>query len=223
MQEDKKILLIGAGGHCLSVLDSLLASGEFSEIGLIDNRFYHKDLGHAQTVDGLLGIPIVGGDEDLPALKKAGFTHAFIAVGSVGDVSVRQKLYAKIKELGFLVPNILDPSSIVSPFSTVGEGVFVGKHAVINAGARIGIMAIINTSSVVEHDCQVGDFVHAASGCILSGNVRIGANSHLGAGSVVKQGICIGRDVMIGMGSVVLSDIRDHSTAYGNPCKEVKR
>lgn len=223
MQEDKKILLIGAGGHCLSVLDSLLSSGEFSEIGLIDNRFYHKDLGHAQTVDGLLGVPIVGGDEDLPALKKAGFTHAFIAVGSIGDVSIRQSLYAKIKELGFVVPNILDPTSVVSQHATLEEGIFVGKHAVINAKAQIGTMAIINTSSVVEHDCRVGDFVHVAPGCVLSGNVRVGDDSHIGAGSVVKQGIQIGSNAMIGMGSVVLSDIGNYCTAYGNPCKEVKK
>jgi acetyltransferase-like isoleucine patch superfamily enzyme len=75
---------------------------------------------------------------------------------------------------------------------------------------------------VIEHECNIGEFVHVASGSILSGNVTVGAGTHIGAGSIIRQGICIGEGSMIGIGSVVVKNIGDYVTAYGNPCREVK-
>ena len=34
----QKILLVGGGGHCRSVLDSLLSAGGYDDIGIIDPR-----------------------------------------------------------------------------------------------------------------------------------------------------------------------------------------
>ena len=70
----------------------------------------------------------------------------------------------------------------------------------------------------MEHDVNVGDFVHVASGATVCGAVCIGEGTWVGAGSVVKQCIKIGRDSMIGAGSVVVKDIPDRVVAYGNPC-----
>ena len=39
MSEANKILLIGAGGHCLSVLDSLLSSYHYKDIGIVDKKY----------------------------------------------------------------------------------------------------------------------------------------------------------------------------------------
>ena len=35
---DKNILLVGGGGHCKSVLDTLLKLNRFSKIGIIDKK-----------------------------------------------------------------------------------------------------------------------------------------------------------------------------------------
>lgn len=40
MEDAKKILLIGAGGHCLAVLDSLLSSYQYQDIGIIDKKIF---------------------------------------------------------------------------------------------------------------------------------------------------------------------------------------
>ncbi|NMA73282.1 MAG: acetyltransferase [Bacteroidales bacterium] len=217
MCHNRKILLLGAGGHCLSVIDSLISSNCYTEIGIIDK----VEEGYSDK-RMIMGVPVVGSDDDLLKLFESGYTDAFITVGSIGDPSLRRKLYQRIKEIGFQIPNIIDKTSVVSACAKLDEGIYVGKNAVINANATIGSCAIINTSTTIEHECHIGEFAHIAPGSILCGNVNIGDNTHIGAGSKVKQGIHIGSDTMIGMGSVVVTNIGCNVVAYGNPCKEVR-
>ena len=203
-------MLIGGGGHCHSVLDAVLAGGIYDEIGIID------------SIDSsCLGVSVIGNDEDIPALFKAGWTDAFITVGSVGDTKIRRRLYEMVKEYGLTVPTIIDPTAIIGKAVKIEAGVFVGKRAVINARSMIGTCAIINTGAIIEHDCEIGAFSHISSGTILCGQVMIGENSHVGAGSVVRQLIEIGDNDLIGAGSVVVKNIPDNAKAFGNPCKVV--
>lgn len=207
----KKLLLIGGGGHCHSVLDSVLSSRTYEEIGIIDNNN-----------STYLGIPVIGTDDDIPTLIKNGWTDAFISVGSVGDTRIRRRLYEMVKHFGLSLSTIIDPSAAVGNGVVIQEGVFVGKRVVINAGCCIGTCSIINTGSIVEHDCRIGDFSHISPGTTLCGQVKVGHDSHVGAGSVVKQLVEIGDNVLIGAGSAVIKDIPDNAKAYGNPCRVVK-
>ena len=222
MSEIKKILLLGAGGHCLSVLDSLLSSYDYKEIGIIEKKENIAVLSdNIKKQDMISGIPILGDDDDLCQLYEDGYTEAFVTVGSTGDASVRARLYHMIKDIGYHIPNIIDKTGVISPYVTFGEGIYVGKNAIINAGAQIRKGAIINTASIIEHECVIGDFVHVAPGSIICGNVHIESGTHIGAGSVIKQGLLIGEETMIGAGSIVVKNIGSYTTAYGNPCKEV--
>jgi sugar O-acyltransferase (sialic acid O-acetyltransferase NeuD family) len=218
MQQSKKILLLGAGGHCQSVADSLIDLETYDVISLVGKP--EAGLGILDEKP-LCGLTIVGNDEQLEQLFREGYKAAFLAMGSIGDTKVRRSLYTKLKKIGFELPNIIDRSSVVSRRAFLGEGNYIGKNATVNAYTEIGNCSIINTGSVVEHQCRIGDFAHIASGSILCGDVTIGADTHIGAGTVIKQGIKIGCGTMIGMGSIVLKDIEDHVTAYGNPCRRI--
>ena len=208
---ERKILLLGGGGHCRSVLDSLLASDLYDEIGIID---YDKSA-------SALGVHVIGTDDDLPRLKSEGWKEAFITVGSVGSTRVRRKLYSVVKELGFILPSIIDPTAIIARGTVIKEGTFLGKGSVINTGAAIGTCAIINTGAIIEHDCTIEDFAHVSTGAALCGQVSVGTDSHIGAGSVIRQGIKIGNNSLIGAGSVVVKNVPDGVKAFGNPCKVV--
>ncbi|WMJ78644.1 MULTISPECIES: acetyltransferase [unclassified Sedimentibacter] len=211
---NKKILLIGGGGHCKSVLDSLIQAEQYSEIGIIDKN---ENIGKH-----VLGISIVGCDDDLIKLYRSGYNNAFVTLGSIGDAKHRIKLFSMLEEIGFEIPNIVDSTSIISKDVNMSGGIYVGKNAVVNAGVSIGKGVIINTSSIIEHDCKVESFSHIATGSVLCGEVHVEENVHIGANSVVKQQVKIGANTIIGMGSVVLHDIACSMIAYGNPCKEVK-
>ena len=207
----RKLLLIGGGGHCHSVIDSVIALGLFNDIGIVDSN-----------VNSCLGVPVIGDDHDIPELRKTGWNEAFITVGSIGNTSIRRKLYDMVKYYNFIVPIIIDPTAIIAKGVGIQEGSFIGKKTVINTGTSVGVCSIINTGSLIEHDCLVGDFVHVSSGSTICGQVRIGNNTHVGAGSVIRQGIEIGEKVLIGVGSVVVKDVPDNVKAYGNPCRVVQ-
>ena len=126
----KKIVLIGGGGHCASVLDCILSKNEYKEVVIVDSNLPVKSQ--------IMNCPVVGDDRKLAELKNSGFDHAFITVGSIKSTAIRRKLYQLARSLEFVFPVICDPSARVSDNSTLGAGTFVGKNAVINAKALVG-------------------------------------------------------------------------------------
>ena len=204
---NKKIVLIGGGGHCKSVLDTLLRNNEYDDIVIAD---YDITVGTR-----IFGCEVVGNDELLPELLHKGFADAFISVGSIKSTSLRRKLYAMACKVGFNIVNVIDKSAAISEYSKFGKGIFAGKNAIINADAVIGDCAIVNTGAIIEHECCVGDFAHISVGAKLCGNVSVGDDSMIGAGSTVIQGVTIGSGVVIGAGSTVLKNVKDGSVKYG--------
>jgi sugar O-acyltransferase (sialic acid O-acetyltransferase NeuD family) len=209
----KKILLIGGGGHCRSVLDTLLELDSYTDIAIADDNI--------EPGTTIMGVPVIGSCNDLPGLIAAGYGEAFVAIGSIGNPQVRIRIFDLLEKIGFCIPNIFDKTSVASRYAVLGKGIFAGKNSVINAGAAVGDCVIINTSVVVEHECRVGCFSHISSGSVLCGNVKVGDRTHIGANSVIRQGLTIGADSMIGMGSVVSESIPGSVTAFGRPCKVV--
>ncbi len=210
MGNSKRILLLGGGGHCHSVLDSIIGSASYDEIGIIDEQR-----------NTYMGVSVIGSDDDLETLKKEGWNYAFVTVGSIGKTDTRRRLYNKLKAIGFVIPRIIDATAIIARDVMMDEGVYIGKGAIINAGSCVGKCAIINTGSIIEHDCKIGDFTHVSPGVVICGGSTVGDDSHVGAGTILRQQISVGKGTLIGAGSVVVKDIPDFSKAYGNPCKVV--
>ena len=200
-------VLIGGGGHCKSVIDTVKRLNLYDEVVITDSGL--------PADSELLGIRVMGGDEMLDELKKTGFHEAFITVGSIGNMEARQALYHKASELGFVFPNIIDPSAYVSEYAALEKGIFVGKAAVVNAGAHIGEMAIINTGAIVEHESVIGKYSHIAVGAVLCGGVLIGNYSLVGAGATIIQGVNVGSHSLVGAGSTVLCDVGTDQVVKG--------
>lgn len=209
----EKIILIGGGGHCKSVIDSIVSCGSFEIAGIID---VVENIGEV-----VCSIPIIGEDKDLLNIFNQGVKYAFITSGSVGNCDLRQRLYNSALKVGFIIPTIVDPTAIVARSTIIGQGTFVGKGCIINSCAIISDMAIINTGAIVDHDCKISKFVHIATGVTLCGTVKIGDYTHIGAGTTIIQGINIGEETLVGAGSLVVSDIGSEIKAFGMPCKEV--
>lgn len=210
----EKIVLIGAGGHAHSVIDSIKSKQHFEIVGITDSNYLSKTK--------VLDCEVIGNDSILKDLLNSGVSYAFVTVGSVGDTVLKEKLCKMLKKIGYIQPVIFDISAVIGSKTILGEGIYIGKKAVVNAGSDIGNYSIINTGAVIEHTCKIGDFTHIAPGTIVCGDVIIGSHSHIGANSVIIQGCTIGQRCLIGAGSVVTQNIPDNVIAYGNPCKVVR-
>lgn len=203
----ERIILIGSGGHAGSVADSIWRSGKYEIAGYIEQA----DTGGT----GALGIPVIGTDSDLKTVFDSGIASAFVTIGYMGEGHVREKIYDRLKQIGYRIPTITDPSAILADRVWTGEGTFIGKRAVVNSNARIGRMCIINTGAIVEHDNEIGDYSHIAVGSVLCGDVKIGRGVLIGANAVVIQGIRIGDGAVVGAGTTVRHDIEAGRTYYG--------
>ena len=205
------LIILGCGGHAKSVIDVIEEEGKYHILGFVDRE---RDDAYEYR-----GYSVIGTDEELKMLYDKGVHHAVICVGFMGHAQIRQRLYRQLKEIGYVLPNIIASSAEIAADAVLGEGIFVGRQAVINAEAVVGDVAIINTGAIVEHECRIGAFTHVAVGSTVCGNVRIGKNSMIGAGSTIIQGVRIGKNAIVGAGAVVVSDIPEEITVKGIPAR----
>lgn len=201
----EKIILLGFGGHARSVADSIEKTGKYQIIGYTDEKKTYPDNGYAY----------LGSDEELARIYESGIHLAFVTVGQLGTGRTRHMLYERLKQIGFELPVIIDPSAIVADHVVIEEGTYVGKGTIVNSNSHIGKMCIINTGALCEHDNVIGDFCHIAVRAVSSGMVTIGSNSFIGANATIIQGVNLGNEVVIGAGSVVLHDVKDKEKRYG--------
>jgi UDP-3-O-[3-hydroxymyristoyl] glucosamine N-acyltransferase len=63
---------------------------------------------------------------------------------------------------------------------------------VVNPCTKIGKGCIINTSSTIDHDGVIEDYVHISPGVHVAGSVSLGAFTWLGIGSMVSNNLSRG-------------------------------
>lgn len=209
MSEPKRIFLFGYSGHAYVIIESFIASG-YSIAGYFD---YHE------AITNPYQIPYLGfeGSVDVPAIVKSDFVFP-----SVGDNAIRAKLVSFFEKHHLKQCVLIDPSAKVSQSSSIGLSTYVGVNSIINAQSQIGKGVIINTATIIEHECVVQDFSHIAPAAVLCGNVRIGKGTFIGAGAVVINNTSICSEVILGAGSVVVKSIEEKGICVGNPSKKVK-
>ncbi len=185
----EKIVLIGGGGHCHSVIDVIEAQGNYEILGIVDVK---ENIGKK-----VLGYEIIGCDDDLQTIFK-NCNNAVVTIGQIKSNQIRVQIYNKLKQIGFKLPVIISPLAYASKHSFIGEGTVIMHHALINANAKIGKNCIINTKALIEHDCVVEDNCHISTGAILNGGVVVKENSFIGSNAVSKEYIIVSGFVKAG-------------------------
>ncbi len=197
---NKKLLLIGSGGHFNSCIDIIEKNKKFNIIGCVSNKTNNK----------LDKYKIIGSDNDLPELRNK-FHNAFICIGQIKDLKLREKIYKKLVGLNFNIPNFVSNSAIVSKKTLIKKGTIIMNNSVINRNAIVEENCIINTNSIIEHDSLICKHTHISTGVIINGGSIIENNCFIGSGSIIREGIKIGSNSFIGAGSLIKNDIKKNS------------
>ena len=176
----EKIVLLGGGGHCHSVIDVIEQEDKYQIVGIIDKK---ELLG-----TNVLGYKIIANDDNLEEIYKT-CKNAIITVGQIESNHVRVKLFNRLKEIGFKLPIIISPIAYVSKHSFIDEGTVVMHHAFINANVKIGKNCIINSKALIEHDVIIEDNCHISTASVINGTVLVKANTFFGSNATSKQSV----------------------------------
>lgn len=211
----KKVIILGAGGMCIDILDTLNELNQKSRKPLytclgfldddrkLDNKLYH-------------GVQVLGSIAKAKEYADAYFVNG---IGNADNFQGKKALLAKteIPDNRFLT--VIHPTASVSKMATVSNGSVVFQNVTIASGAKIGKHVLVMANSVINHDVIIGDYTFVTAGVCVSGFVSIGQSCYLGTNSAINGRVTIGENSLIGMGSVVLSDVKANSVVVGNPAK----
>lgn len=193
------LLIFGGGGHGKTVIDMVRALGVYRIVGVIDDGL--------PPGSEVLDVPVLGGQKDLPDWYDRGIRMAVNAVGGIGNVSVRLKIFDILSKAGFVCPPLVHPSAVVERSATLDAGVQVFAHAYVGSAARVGFGTVVNTGVIVHHDCVVGQVVNLSPGATLAGNVRVEDYAQIGMQATVNLQVTVGSGAMLGNGCTVKANV----------------
>ena len=210
---DRRILLLGAGGHASVLHDLLHALGRHPH-GVIDREL---TAGNAWE-----GLPVLGDDDLLSTLSP----EEFVLVNGLGaspDCSHRNALYARFRKEGFRFLSLAHPSAVLAHNVTVESGCQIMAGAVLQSGVTVGENSVVNTRSSIDHHCRIGPGVFVSPGAVLCGGVTVEEGAFIGAGAVLIPGAHVGKRAVVGAGAVVLEKVPDDALVVGNPAHLLRR
>ena len=193
VESKKNIVLVGGGGHCISVIDIIENGNEFNILGILDSN---------SKENNILGYKILGGDNLIPELVNEN-TCFLITVGQIKNYSKRKKIAKTLIENNAKLATVISSLAYVSRHAHIEEGTVIMNHAVVNAKSRIGKNCIINTKSNIEHGVKIGDFCHISTCAVINGDSEVGKESFIGSNATISNGILIKENSIISAGKFI--------------------
>lgn len=202
-----KLIIIGASGHGKVVADIAIKMNKWQSIAFLDDD---------ESIKTSMGLEVIG--KTAVAVPYKDESDFFVAIGSN---ATREKIQEKLMDEGLNLVSLVHPSAVIGTDVEVDIGTAVMAGVVINSSSRIGKGCIINTSSSLDHDNLIEEYVHISPGASLAGTVKVGKGSWLGIGSIVSNNVNICSGCKVGAGAVVVKDITEPGTYVGVPVRKI--
>jgi len=198
------MIVAGAGGHALELLDILILEGK------TEGLYFFDEVNPGDLFQGKYRI--LHKEEEL---AKAFLEDPRFILGT-GNPKVRYQFYKRFTSLGGALISIKGRGIIFSKFSTGNEAdifnlCFIGAKAVIGKGT------LINTGAQIHHEVKIGEFTEINPGAVLLGKVKVGDFCSIGANATILPKVKIGNNVTVEARSVITHDVEDGVTVMGIP------
>lgn len=210
---NKEIFILGVG-HSTPLTMELAEA-----CGYIVSGLYHYAPG--KTGEMMYGAQIIGTHDDLLAQESLEGKQFAL---SMGDNTIRARLFALIKEKGGVFPTLIHPTCIISPRSSIGEGSHMDPYCCVQANSQIGNNCMVRPYVLICHNTTIGDNSFVAAHSTVGAYISIGENVFMGLSSVAisSKVKAIGSHAVIGAGAVVNRDVDECAVVVGNPAKRIK-
>ncbi|MBF9053377.1 hypothetical protein LSUCC1028_03905 [Rhodobacterales bacterium LSUCC1028] len=205
----KKLFIFGCSGTAKSIIDSIKRSESYdiNEIIFIDI----KSIGKHETYYGCKVL-------NIGALKNIE-THgqyAIFAFFKPRDIITREEFITNtVDEYGFELISIVDPSAIVSPTASIGQGCYIAPFVCVDSDSVIAANTIILFHSIISREVKILKSSFISAGCTIKGGVVIKESCFLGANcSIVKDLNC---GCFVNAMTLINQTVNEPSIIYNTP------
>lgn len=209
---EKRVVLIGGGGHASDILAAYEAlvreSGKPNPvIGIVDDeplnvrRFAHR------------GVRQLGSIDDLGSIDA---THYVLALGWPKS---RRAVAHRIAGIALKPDTVIHPRAYVPPGVTIGEGTVILACCVVSELATIGVHVYLAHGVLIGHDTEIGGYASIMPGASISGDCSVGAGALIGCNATIIEGLSVGARTTLGAGSVLTKDAPPGVVAVGSPSR----
>ncbi len=198
------MIVAGAGGHALEILDIL------EEKGAAENLWFYD----RTAFPGLFQSKF----PRLQTLEEVGnhlIEDPYFVLG-IGNPKSREFLYQEFTKLGGRFFSIRGLQTQISKYSEIMDS-DVFNQCYIGPNAKVDRGCLINTGAQVHHEVQIGEYSVINPAAVLLGACRIGDLCAIGAHATILPGVRIGNGVTVGAGAVIIRDVPDGATVVGVP------
>ena len=207
MRRNGQLIVVGAGGHALSVADAAISSG--------------WTIGGFYSPEGSGPASILG-----PILSELEAEHVLGRAFALG-IGTNYSRELALRDITSRFPDaeiapIIHKSAWVSPQATVYPGATVLAHAAVGPGSTVETGALLNTGASLDHEGILGNFASLGPGAKTGGHVTIGSRTMVGMQATILQGITVGNDVVVGAHSLVNKEVKSNSVTFGVPARVIR-
>ncbi|MFO7568236.1 MAG: hypothetical protein R6W75_00430 [Smithellaceae bacterium] len=211
----KQVILLGAGGFALEVLDNIdainkLTGEDISPVGFV---YEGADRDKGKLIHDT-DIPVLG---DISCLREYDLNEIHL-VAAVGRPVWRRKMVEMAKKLGAKFTSVIHPTVTISKRAKIGEGAIMMKYVNIQSGAVIGDFFTADDYAGIGHNMIVGDFVHMCPRVGTEGGAVIGNDVFVGIRATILSHK-IGDGAVIGACALITRDVPPNMLAKGLPAK----
>lgn len=204
----RNAILVGGGGHALSVGSILEAAGI-------------RILGYTDANPTDLKWEYVGTDGEVIQTEFPDGTYIVTAVGT--DTQARMNIYNRYTSSNLRFMTFIHSLAYVDSSAQLGQGCVLYPHTFIGPNVVLGKNVNVSAGTIIEHGSSVGDHSYIAPGVTIAGNVRVGSNCLLGMNSAVMESISVADNTILGASSFLMKSVENASRTYaGVPARHLR-
>jgi sugar O-acyltransferase (sialic acid O-acetyltransferase NeuD family) len=142
---------------------------------------------------------------------------------ALGEPKYREMLYERVKEKGYHLATLIDPTAKISRTAKIGEGVVIKDDVSISADAVIHDNVYINGMAMIGHNVEIGEHSQLSSYSAIAGYAVIGKKNYVGLCACIRDKVKTGDSCIISMAAAVMKDVPEKSICMGNPARVIAK
>ena len=208
----KELIIVGAGNAAREVLQIAKDVNMVKQTWKIKGFIADTGLDIHALTNG--DFEIIGTITDWKPKENEEFVCA------IADPKGREQVVKKLLGRGAKFVNLIHPTSRLSDYCSIGNGVILYPYSSVGSNAFIGDFVFLQKTDIA-HDVKIGDFTTISALCGILGGVRIGERVFIGNHATILPGLLIDNDAIVGAGSVVIRTVKKSTKVFGNPARKI--